>query len=102
MSLSFRSYVYDFCVEQEEEEESKMNPIHAACFNELKELCRKYEMSMYADGDYINFNFKDTYELPLRINCYYNNSFNKETDSFLQQTGIKLPPPEAIGGDGND
>lgn len=75
-----------------------MKPTHAACFNELKELCRKYDMSFHSESDIEaifyegnKFDKFTRYTFPGRINI--------RTDSV--DTKVIIPPPETTG-DKND
>lgn len=74
-----------------------MNPNHAACFNELKELCRKYRLDIYASGERVLFCLDSR-----RDATYCSHNFHQATGSVTHIIDTDIQPPEAKGEKGND
>ena len=69
-----------------------MNPTHAACFNELKELCRKYKLSIYASGERVLFCLENR-----RDATFYTHKFHDHSGSITHIIDVAIPPPEPTG-----
>lgn len=77
-----------------------MNPIHVACFNELKELCRKYDLEISSKGFCVKFYFR-TNDRPGVIfsvgDSYEVEYLNKHLNEIVRHHKMTIPPPEAKG-----